>query len=252
MKLEGKVALITGGNRGIGAAMGRLFASEGAKVVLVGRRVELGEAVAEEIRAEGGEAIFIGGDVTDEKTVDDIVARTVDTYGQLDIVVNNAGIAPAAPIEEMDPAVWDELMACNIRSMFLVSRAAIPELRKTKGTILTLGSTFGVVGAGGSTAYALTKAAAISFAKSLALELAPDGIRVNALCPGGTDTEFLHEWFESTGDAEGTQQWLIEAHPLGRLGTTDDQAKAALFLVSEDASFVTGHALLVDGGYTAQ
>lgn len=252
MKLEGKVALITGGNRGIGAAMGRLFASEGAKVVLVGRRVELGEAVAEEIRAEGGEAIFIGGDVTDEKTVDDIVARTVDTYGQLDIVVNNAGIAPAAPIEEMDPAVWDELMACNIRSMFLVSRAAIPELRKTKGTILTLGSTFGVVGAGGSTAYALTKAAAISFAKSLALELAPDGIRVNALCPGGTDTEFLHEWFESTGDAEGTQQWLIEAHPLGRLGTTDDQAKAALFLVSDDASFVTGHALLVDGGYTAQ
>lgn len=252
MKLEGKVALITGGNRGIGAAMGRLFASEGAKVVLVGRRAELGEAVAEEINAAGGSATFIAGDVTDEKTVDDIVRQAIDTYGQLDIVVNNAGIAPAAPIEEMDPAVWDELMACNIRSMFLVSRASIPELRKTKGTILTLGSTFGVVGAGGSTAYALTKAAAISFAKSLALELAADGIRVNALCPGGTDTEFLHEWFESTGDAAGTEQWLIEAHPLGRLGTTDDQAKAALFLVSDDASFVTGHALLVDGGYTAQ
>lgn len=252
MRLDGKVALITGGNRGIGAAMGKLFASEGAKVVLVGRRAELGEAVAEEIRGAGGEALFIAGDVTDEKTVDEIVKQAVDTYGQLDIVVNNAGIAPAAPIEEMDPAVWDELMACNIRSMFLVSRASIPELRKTKGTILTLGSTFGVVGAGGSTAYALTKAAAISFAKSLALELAPDGIRVNALCPGGTDTEFLHEWFESTGDAAGTEQWLIEAHPLGRLGTTDDQAKAALFLVSDDASFVTGHALLVDGGYTAQ
>lgn len=252
MKLEGKVALITGGNRGIGAAMGSLFASEGAKVVLVGRRAELGNAVAEQINAGGGEAIFIAGDVTDEKTVDRIVVKTVETYGQLDVVVNNAGIAPAAPIEEMDPAVWDELMACNVRSMFLVTRASIPELRKTKGCIITLGSTFGVVGAAGSAAYAVTKAAAISFAKSLALELAPDGIRVNALCPGGTDTEFLHEWFESTGDAAGTEQWLVEHHPLGRLGKPEDQAKAALFLASDDSSFVTGHALLVDGGYTAQ
>ncbi len=136
--------------------------------------------------------------------------------------------------------------------MFLVSRAAISELRKTKGNIITLGSTFEVVGAAGSAAYALTKAAAISFAKSLALELAPDGIRVNALCPGGTDTEFLHEWFESTGDAAGTKQWLIDHHPIGRLGTPEDQAKAASFLASDDASFITGHALLVNGAYTAQ
>ncbi len=252
MKLEGKVALITGGNRGIGAAIGKLFAAEGAKVVLVARRAELGDAVADGINAAGGEATFIAGDVTDEQTVDEIVKQTVASYGQLDIVVNSAGIAPAAPIEEMDPAVWDELMACNVRSMFLVSRASIPELRKTKGNIITLGSTFGVVGAGGSTGYALTKAAAISFAKSLALELAPDGIRVNALCPGATDTEFLHEWFDATGDAAGTQQWLVDRHPLGRLGTAEEQAKAALFLASDDASFVTGHALLVDGGYTAQ
>jgi NAD(P)-dependent dehydrogenase (short-subunit alcohol dehydrogenase family) len=179
-------------------------------------------------------------------------ARTLDTYGRLDIVVNNAGIAPASPVESMDVAVWDELMACNLRSMFLVSKHTIPALRETKGTIINLGSTFGVVGAAGSAAYAVTKAAAVNFSKSLAVELAPDGIRVNAVCPGGTDTEFLHEWFESTGDAAGTETWLVEHHPLGRLGKPMEQARAALFLVSDDASFVTGHALLVDGGYTAQ
>ena len=252
MKLEGKVALITGGNRGIGRAMVNLFSAEGAKVVFAARRSELGEAVEEEVRSNGGEAKFVACDVTDEEAVSKLIDTAVDAFGRLDIVVNNAGIAPAAPIEAMDVETWDELMACNVRSMFLVSKYAIPKLRETKGCIINLGSTFGVVGAAGSAGYAVTKAAAVNFSKSLAVELAEDGIRVNALCPGGTDTEFLHEWFESTGDAEGTEQWLIEHHPLGRLGTPDDQAKAALFLASDDSSFVTGHALLVDGGYTAQ
>ena len=150
----------------------------------------------------------------------------------------------------MDVAVRDELMACNIADV-LMSKHTIPALRETKGCIINLGSTFGVVGAAGSAGYAVTKAAAINFSKSLALELAPDGIRVNALCPGGTDTEFLHEWFEATGDAAGTGR-LVGHHPFGRLGTPVEQAQAALFLASGDASFVTGHALLVDGGYTAQ
>lgn len=252
MKLENKVALITGGNRGIGEAMVRLFSQEGAEVVFVGRRVELGQKVEAELREEGRDVTFIATDVTDEGNVADLVRRTLDAYGKIDIVVNNAGIAPAAPVEAMDVAVWDQLMACNVRSMFLVSKHAIPALRETKGCIINLGSTFGTVGAAGSAGYAVTKAAAINFAKSLAVELAPDGIRVNALCPGGTNTEFLHEWFESTGDAAGTEQWLVDHHPLGRLGTPAEQARAALFLASDDASFMTGHAMLVDGGYTAQ
>jgi NAD(P)-dependent dehydrogenase (short-subunit alcohol dehydrogenase family) len=252
MRLEGKVALITGGNRGIGKAMVRLFSAEGAKVVFAARREDLGKAVEEEVRAAGGDVTFIACDVTDEAAVSDLIAATVETYGRLDIVVNNAGIAPASPIETMDAEVWDELMACNVRSMFLVSKHAIPKLRESRGCIINLGSTFGTVGAAGSAGYAVTKAAAINFSKSLAVELAGDGIRVNALCPGGTETEFLHEWFDSTGDAEGTEQWLVEHHPLGRLGQPEDQARAALFLASDDASFVTGHSMLVDGGYTAQ
>ena len=252
MRLEGKIALITGGNRGIGEAMVRLFSAEGAKVVLTGRRAEIGDGVAAQLRAQGRDVTFVRGDVSEEGSVADLVAGVLDRHGRLDVVVNNAGIAPASPVETMDVAVWDDLMAVNVRGMFLTCKHAIPALRETKGCIINLGSTFGVVGAAGSAAYAVTKAAAINFSKSLAVELAPDGIRVNAICPGGTDTEFLHEWFDSTGDARGTEQWLTGQHPLGRLGTPDEQARAALFLASEDASFVTGHALLVDGGYTAQ
>jgi NAD(P)-dependent dehydrogenase (short-subunit alcohol dehydrogenase family) len=250
-KLDGKVALVTGGNRGIGEAMVRLFSQEGAKVLFAARRAELGEAIEADLRGQGRDVTFVACDVTDESAVEALIARALELHGRLDVVVNNAGIAPASPVETMDAAVWDELMACNVRSMFLVSKHAIPALKESGGNILTLGSTFGVVGAAGSAAYAVTKAAAISFAKSLALELAPDGVRVNALCPGGTDTEFLREWFESTGDAAGTEQWLKDHHPIGRLGTPEDQARAALFLVSDDASFITGHSLLVDGGYTA-
>jgi NAD(P)-dependent dehydrogenase (short-subunit alcohol dehydrogenase family) len=252
MKLDGRVALVTGGNRGIGEAIVRLFAAEGAKVVFCARRAELGEAVAESVRQAGGEATFVCTDVTDEGNVRDLVTKAVDLYGGLDIVVNNAGIAPASPIETMDASVWDEVMRVNVRSMFLVTKHAIPHLRASShAAVVNLGSTFGTVGAPGSSAYAVSKAAAVNFSKSAALELAGDGIRVNALCPGGTDTEFLHEWFESTGDAAGTEQWLLEHHPIGRLGKPEDQAKGALYLVSDDASFVTGHALLVDGGYTA-
>jgi NAD(P)-dependent dehydrogenase (short-subunit alcohol dehydrogenase family) len=254
MRLEGKVALVTGGNRGIGAACVRLFAQEGARVVFCARRAALGDAVADEVRASGGDVAFVACDVTDEDAVEALVAGTVERYGRLDIVVNAAGIAPASPVESMELAVWTELLAINVTSMFLVCKHAIPRLRAAGpgSAIVNLGSTFGAVGAPGSAGYALTKAAHMNFTKSLALELASDGIRVNAVCPGGTDTEFLHEWFEATGDAAGTEAWLVSAHPLGRLGRPEEMAKAALYLASDDASFVTGHSLLVDGGYTAQ
>lgn len=252
MRLSGKVALITGGNRGIGEAMVRLFSEEGAQVVFAARRAELGHALERELTGHGREVRFIACDVREEAGVTRLVASAIEAFGRLDIAINCAGIAPAAPVESMDVAVWDDLMATNVRSMFLVSKHAIPHLRETRGCIVNLGSTFGMVGAAGSAGYAVTKAAAVNFSKSLAVELAKDGIRVNALCPGGTDTEFLREWMVSTGDAAGTEQWLVGAHPLGRLGRPEEQAHAALFLASDEASYVTGHALLVDGGYTAQ
>lgn len=252
-RLAGRRALITGSTSGIGAATARRFAQEGAQVVLTGRRNELGETAAAGIREEGGDARFIGCDATDEQAVADLVAECADQIGGLDVVVNNAGIAPAGPLEEMKLESWNEVLACNITSMFLVTKHALPLLRQSSvASVINLGSTFGVVGAGGSVAYALTKAAAISFSKSLALELAADGIRVNALCPGGTETPFLDGWAEATGDKNGTLQWLTDRHPLGRLGTPEEQASAALFLASDESSFMTGHALMVDGGYTAQ
>jgi NAD(P)-dependent dehydrogenase (short-subunit alcohol dehydrogenase family) len=253
MKLEGRVALIAGASRGIGEATVRLFSDEGARVLFCARREELGRAIEKDLRERGREVTFVRADVTDEDAVKMLVTTAVEKYGGLDILVTCAGIAPAAPIESMELDEWNEVMKINVSSMFLLTKHAIPALRRSEHpSVITLGSTFGTVGAGGSAAYAVSKAAAINFAKSAAVELAGDGIRVNALCPGGTTTEFLGEWFESTGDAAGTEQWLTEHHPLGRLGRPEEQARAALFLASDEASFVTGHSMLVDGGYTAQ
>lgn len=253
MKLEGRVALIGGASRGIGEATVRLFSEEGAKVVFCARRQELGKAIEDDLRSRGGDVTFVRADLTDEDAVRDLVATTLDLHGGFDVLVTCAGIAPVSSIESMELADWEEVMNINVSSMFLLIKHSIPALRESKhASIITLGSTFGHVGAAGSSAYALTKAAAINFAKSAAMELAEDGIRVNSLCPGGTATEFLEEWFESTDDPQGSREWLLEAHPIGRLGTPEDQARAALFLASDDSSFVTGHGLLVDGGYTAR
>jgi len=253
MRLKDKVVLVTGGSRGIGEAITRLFSQEGALVAFCGRDVERGERLAAELAQESGRATFYQCDVSDENDVARWVAEVVAENGRIDGVVNNAGVAPAGPLEDFDLGLWNATMATNVTSMFLVSRATIPHLRAAGGgSIINLGSTFGVVGAGGSVLYAMTKAAAISISKSLALELAPDQIRVNALCPGGTETPFLQDWMDATGDSEGTRAWLTDRHPLGRLGDPKEQAAAALFLMSDDSSYVTGHALLVDGGYTAQ
>jgi NAD(P)-dependent dehydrogenase (short-subunit alcohol dehydrogenase family) len=254
MRLEGKVALVTGGNRGIGRAIVHRFTAEGAKVSFCARREEIGRKVEEDVRASGGDATFICADLTDEDQVRGVIDQTVSRYGKLDIVVNSAGVAPAGMVETMELSEWEDTIRINVSTMFLVSKHAIPHLRKTApgSNIINLGSTFGTVGAAGSSVYAVTKAAAINFSKTLALELIGDGIRVNALCPGGTDTEFLNEWFEATGDAEGTRTWLVDHHPIGRLSTPEEQANAALFLASDEASFVTGSTMLVDGGYTAQ
>ena len=146
MKLDGKVALVTGGNRGIGKAMGTTFAEEGAKVVLTARRAAIGEPVAQDLRSAGHDVTFIAADVTDENEVRTLIDSVISRHGALDIVVNNAGIAPASPVESMDTAVWHELIACNVTSMFLVTKHAIPHLRETRGNIINLGSTFGVVG----------------------------------------------------------------------------------------------------------
>jgi NAD(P)-dependent dehydrogenase (short-subunit alcohol dehydrogenase family) len=176
----------------------------------------------------------------------------MERYGRLDVLVNNAGITVSGTVEDTTLDDWRAVLDANITTMFLVTKYAIPALRRSSaGSIINLGSTYGVVGAAGSAAYAVSKAAAINLARTLALELAGDGIRVNALCPGATATPMNIEWLAAQPDPEQARRALVAKHPIGRMSSPEEQAGAALFLASDDASFVTGHALMADGGYTA-
>jgi NAD(P)-dependent dehydrogenase (short-subunit alcohol dehydrogenase family) len=252
-RLDGKVVLVTGGATGIGGAITRLFAAEGARVAFCGRSGERGKALEATVRDEGGHAHFAVCDVRSEDAVIAWVDEVVDREGTLDVVVNNAGMTYVGPIDAMTLGEWRDVLDTNVTSAFLVLRAVIPHLRNGGGgAIVNVGSTFGGVGAKWSAAYAMTKAAMMSLSQSLALELAGDNIRVNALCPGGTETALAQSWLDGSGDPVGSRAWLVGHHPLGRLADPAEQAAAALFLVSDDASFVTGHSLFVDGGYTAQ
>jgi NAD(P)-dependent dehydrogenase (short-subunit alcohol dehydrogenase family) len=251
--LEGRVAIVTGGSVGIGAAIVRLFVAEGAKVVLCARSEQPGRDLERQLKDEGSEVAFLERDISREEVARALVAETAERFGGLDILVNNAAVSRTGLIEHTSLADWEVVLDTNLTSMFLMSREAIPYLRRSSyASIINLGSTYAFVGAGESAAYALTKAGAVSFTKTLALELAPDGIRVNALCPGATTTQLYYQYIASQPDAQKAKADLLGKHPLGRLGTPEDMAQAALFLASEQSSFVTGHSLLVDGGYTAQ
>jgi NAD(P)-dependent dehydrogenase (short-subunit alcohol dehydrogenase family) len=250
--LGGKVALVTGGSVGIGAAIVRQFADEGAAVVLCARSSEDGRALERDLTATGRVALFVSCDVSMEAAVEQLIATIVDRFGRLDILVNNAGITASGLVEETSLETWRAVLEANVTSMFLVTKHAIPVLRRSPGaSIINLGSTYGVVGSAGSGAYAVSKAAAISLTKTLSLELAGDHIRVNALCPGATGTPMNIEWLAAQPDPEQALRDLVAKHPIGRLASPDEQAAAALFLASDGASFVTGHSLMVDGGYTA-
>jgi NAD(P)-dependent dehydrogenase (short-subunit alcohol dehydrogenase family) len=253
MGIVGRVALVTGGAQGIGAAIVRLFAAEGARVWFCARSEQPGRALEQELRAGGHEVDFRVSDCAVERDARALVAEAAESSGALDILVNNAASSRLGPVETLSLDAWEEVISNNLTSMFLMSREAIPHLRRsTLPSIINLGSTFAFVGAEGSAVYALTKAGTVNFTKTLALELAKDGIRVNALCPGATVTPLYDAWVRTQPDTTTARAALVAQHPLGRLGTPDDMARAALFLASDHASFVTGHALLVDGGYTAR
>jgi NAD(P)-dependent dehydrogenase (short-subunit alcohol dehydrogenase family) len=251
MLLDGKSVIVTGGSTGIGAAIVRLFASEGARVAFSARSHQPGGEVEADLRAEGHDVVFWTCDSADETQAREFVGRTVDRHGGLDILVNNAAVSHVSTIEKMTLAAWNEVMTNNLTSVFLMCREAIPHLRRSNSaSIVNLGSTYSFVGAAESGAYAMTKAGAVSLTKTLALELAADRIRVNALCPGATVTPLYHKWLDSQPDAAIAKAELYGKHPLGRIGTPEDMAHAALYLASDRAGFVTGHSLLVDGGYT--
>jgi len=247
-RLAGRAAIITGAASGIGRAIAERFAGEGAAVLIADVQRDAGEAVATAIRAAGGQAEFVATDVTAEADVRAMVDAAVVRFGRLDIVVNNAGIGRFVPFEQLEPGDWDRVFAVNLRAAYLGCRHALPHLRRTgRGVILNVASQSGLQSQAMNEAYCASKAGVILLTRSLARELAPEGIRVNCICPGGTDTPLLRAFSRTIRSADST----ASRPPLGRFARPDEIAAAALFLVSDEASYVTGVALPVDGGATA-
>lgn len=245
-RLDGKVALISGAARGQGAVEAALFAREGAKVVFGDVLDTEGQAVEEAIRQAGGEATYIHLDVTREADWQEAVGTAVATYGQLDILVNNAGILRREGIEETSRELWDTVLAVNATGVFLGTKYVIPAMRQAGGgSIVNISSVSGMV-ALGAPAYNASKGAVRVFTKVTAIQHAKDNIRCNSVHPGPIDTPMTQ-----TTDTARRQQ-IIASVPLGRYGTPEDIAYGVLYLASDEAAFVTGSELVIDGGYTAQ
>ena len=249
MRLKDKVAIISGGARGMGAVEAELFASHGAKVAIGDVLVEEGESTAQRIAASGGEAFFQPLDVTDASQWASMVAETVARFGGVDVLVNNAGIYRIASIEETSTEVFREILEVNVTGVFLGTRAVIPAMRGGGGgSIINISSTAALAGSANSGAYQASKGAVRIFTKSTAIEHVGAGIRANSVHPGVIDTDMIAMLLS---DPEMRQE-RIESVPLKRVGTAMDVAYAVLYLASDESSFVTGAELVVDGGKTAQ
>ena len=250
MRLEGKVALISGGARGQGAVEAKLFAREGAKVVFGDILDESGKQVEAEIHEAGGEAAYVHLDVTREDDWLTAVNTAIDRYGKLDILVNNAGILIRKGIEDTTEEDWDRIMGVNAKGAFLGTKHSIPAMRQAGGgSIVNISSTAGLVASpSGSASYTASKGAVRLLTKSTAIQYAKEGIRCNSIHPGPVDTDMIQETITDSAKLEERMQRL----PMGRVGTADEIAYGVLYLASDEASFVTGSELVIDGGTTAQ
>jgi len=250
-EFQDKVAIVAGATSGIGRAAAIAYAREGAKVVVAGRRATEGEETVRLLQAQGGEGIFVKTDVSKAVQVKELVERTLQKFGRLDVAFNNAGIEQVpVPFLEQDEETFDQVVDINAKGVWLSMKYEIPAMLKTGGgSIVNTASVFGVIGIPGNEIYIASKHAVIGLTKSAAVEFGKQGIRVNAILPGVVDTDMYKRF---AGDKLEFRAQMTAMHPIGRIGKPEDIAEAAIWLSSSKSSFVTGHSLMVDGGYTAQ
>lgn len=244
MEFNGKTIIVTGASSGIGASAARMLAGLGANIVLGARRGELLQSMQDEITSAGGNATYLAGDVSDGQYAEDLVSIAVDTYGQLDGAFNNAGmIGDMVPLVEMEDTNWSNVISVNLSSAYHAAKHQIPAMKDANGGAIVFTSSFvgHTIGLPGMAAYSAAKAGLIGLTQCLAVEHGTDNIRVNSLLPGGTKTPMA-------GDDPQTHEWVAGLHALKRMAEPDEIAKVAAFLLSDDASFITGSALIADGG----
>jgi meso-butanediol dehydrogenase/(S,S)-butanediol dehydrogenase/diacetyl reductase len=240
--LKDKVAIITGGATGIGKAIASKYIDYGAEVVIAGRTEETGRETAEELGCE-----FHQCDVTEYEQVETLVNSTVDEYGQLDVIVNNAGIGQVGSIEEVSLEEWDTVIQVNLTGVMYGSRAAIPYLKDREGCIINVASIYGLVGGPGSPAYSAAKGGVVNFTRELAIDYATEGVRVNSICPGFVETPMTDDYL----DQEQFYEFVRDETPMQRVAEPEEIGGIAMFLASDEASYITGTNIPVDGGWTA-
>jgi NAD(P)-dependent dehydrogenase (short-subunit alcohol dehydrogenase family) len=251
-RLAGKVALVTGGGTGIGRAIALAFAREGAKVAVAGRRKEKLQETVREVEKQGGDGLAIACDVSDAKDAERAVRDTAKNFGKLNVLVNNAGVLHVATIEGTSEEEWDRLMTINLKGPFLMCRAALPEFRKAGGgTIVNVGSVLGLVGMKDRAAYCASKGGVTLLTKAIALDHAQERVRVNCICPSVVETELVAGLFRGSDEREALRSARISQIPIGRMGRPADVAELAVFLASEESSWLTGAAIPLDGGVSA-
>jgi meso-butanediol dehydrogenase/(S,S)-butanediol dehydrogenase/diacetyl reductase len=245
MRLKDKTAIITGGGTGIGLACARLFAQEGARVIIFGRRQDRLDQAQKEI---GSAVLAVQGDITQEKDTIHLMKTALKQMGKVDILVNNAGTFAPSPLHETDDAIWDQTFNINMRGLFQLTRKVLPQMiAQGSGSIIHISSILGMIAVPQTAAYNASKGALNQFSKSIAVEYGGQGIRSNAVCPGMIETEMTEELRSD----KALMQEFLKGYPLGRFGKPEEVAQACLFLASDESAFITGATLPIDGGYTA-